>query len=139
MKKKTAKATKSKGVKTIPSAVKKVKISSAQFKQFQTLLSSKREEILQTVKQKEQEISYGEIGDEADVASQTFEREMIFELNNGERMILDDIEAALRRLEKNNFGGCESCNKKISDQRLRAMPWARYCIHCQTRTESPAA
>ena len=91
------------------------------------------------VKHKEGEISSGDIGDEADVASQTFEKEMMFEMSNGERIVLDDIEAALRKIEKGEFGFCESCRKKITSQRLKAMPWARYCIECQTRTESPGA
>ena len=108
------------------------------FKQFQDLLSKKRDAILRTVKDKEVDISYGEIGDEADVASQTFEREMLFEMTNGERMILDDIEAALRKIEKGEFGYCEACHKKITGDRLRAMPWARYCIQCQTMTEAPS-
>lgn len=108
-------------------------------KNFSDLLTHKREEILQTVKQKEMDVSSGEIGDEADVASQTFEREMMYEMTNAERMILDDIEAALRKIERNEFGTCESCKKKISNQRLRAMPWARYCIGCQSKAESPRA
>ncbi len=103
----------------------------------QKLLLAKRDELLAMVKHKDSEFSDGEIGDEADVASQTLEREMMFEMTNGERIILDDIEAALRRIEKGDFGSCESCRKKISAERLRAMPWARYCIQCQSRNESP--
>lgn len=111
------------------------KISDAKFKKIYDILSKKREDILSTVKQKEENLAYNEIGDEADVASQTFEREMMFELSNGERMVLDDIEAALRKIEKDDFGNCESCHKKITQVRLHAMPWARYCIYCQSRSE----
>jgi DnaK suppressor protein len=63
---------------------------------------------------------------------------MMFEMTNGERIVLDDIEAALRKIEKGDFGVCESCHKKITSQRLKAMPWARYCIVCQTQTEGPS-
>ncbi|OGR83846.1 MAG: hypothetical protein A2902_02415 [Elusimicrobia bacterium RIFCSPLOWO2_01_FULL_64_13] len=108
------------------------------FKRFQDLLLRKREDIMGMVKRKENDITLGEIGDEADVASQTFEREMMFELTNGERIVLDDIEAGLRKMEKGDYGSCESCRKKISSVRLRAMPWARYCIACQSRTETPS-
>ena len=110
----------------------------AQHKYFQDVLNRKRDEILKIVKKKDSDVNLGEIGDEADVASQTFEREMMFEMTNGERMILDDIEAALRKIEKGDFGLCENCHKRISNQRLKAMPWARYCIQCQTRPEAPA-
>ncbi len=63
---------------------------------------------------------------------------MMFEVTNSERMMLDEIEAALRRIEKNNYGNCELCSKKISAVRLNAMPWARYCIACQVAAETPA-
>lgn len=102
---------------------------------FMQVLTKKREEILNTVKQKEADFALGEIGDELDFANQTFEREMMFEMTNGERVVLDDIEAALRKIEKDDFGFCESCRKKISSARLHAMPWARNCIDCQTVTE----
>ena len=81
---------------------------------------------------------YRKAADYAGASPVTFEREMLFEMANGERIILDDIEAALRKLEKGGFGMCESCGKRILNERLRAMPWARYCIACQTRTEVPA-
>lgn len=109
----------------------------AKFKRFQELLATKREDILKITHKKETELAYADIGDEGDVASQTFEREMMFEVTDGERMILDNIEAALRKMEKGEFSICESCHKKISDQRLDAMPWARYCIQCQSRMEAP--
>ena len=116
---------------------KSKKVSSSQFKSFQEVLEKKRDDILKMVTHNEDNLAK-DVGDEADVASQTFERDMMFEMNSGERIILDDIEAALRKIEKGDFGLCESCRKKISSERLKAMPWARYCIQCQSRTEAPA-
>lgn len=104
---------------------------------FANMLNTKREDILNTGRNKEVDLTFSDIGDEADVASQTFEREMMFELTNGDRIVLDDIEAALRKIEKGNFGICESCGQRIGVERLNAMPWARYCISCQSRAESP--
>ena len=124
---KAAKAPKARAVKGI---------SASSFGRFSDMLIRKREDILHMVKQKGSDVATSDIGDELDVASQTFEREMMFELTNGERVVLDDIEAALRKIEKNDFGICESCHKKIPALRLKAMPWARYCIECQSRTES---
>ena len=138
MKKKTHKA-RAKSARPSPKAsAAPVKKSVGGHKHFHSVLSKKREEILRTVKEKNEDLGSGEIGDEADVASQTFEREMMFELTNGERIILDDIEAALRKIEKGDFGVCESCHRKITTIRLNAMPWARCCIECQSRAEAPA-
>jgi RNA polymerase-binding transcription factor DksA len=41
---------------------------------------------------------------------------------------LDEVEAALKRLEAGNFGICEGCGKPIGTARLEAMPAARFCI-----------
>lgn len=113
------------------------KVSVSQFKRFQDVLENKRDVILKMVTHNEQNLSK-DVGDEADVASQTFERELLFEMEDSERVILDDIEAALRKIEKGDFGLCESCHKSISAPRLKAMPWARNCIACQSRSERPA-
>ncbi len=113
--------------------------SNENFQYFQEILESKRADILQAVKHKEESVTLGEIGDEADAASQTFEREMLYEMANGDRSVLDSVEAALRKIEKGDYGLCESCHKKILTNRLKAMPWARYCIECQAKAETPSS
>lgn len=113
------------------------KVSSSSSRRFQDILEKKRDDILKMVTHNEDNLA-SDVGDEADVASQTFERELLFEMEDSERVILDDIEAALRKIEKGDFGICESCRKPISSQRLKAMPWARYCISCQARAERPS-
>jgi DnaK suppressor protein len=40
------------------------------------------------------------------------------------------IEWALIRLQKGNYGICTACGKPISRARLRAVPWADYCLDC---------
>lgn len=142
---KTAKASAAKSRSARPAARKSTSVAAkspakpmGSFKYFYDVLNRKREDILRIEKDKEVDIAYGEIGDEADVASQTYEREMLFEVTNSERMMLDEIEAALRKIEKGEFAVCEACRKKITPERMRAMPWARYCIQCQTQAESPS-
>jgi RNA polymerase-binding transcription factor DksA len=41
---------------------------------------------------------------------------------------LDDIDAALRRLEEGSYGQCEACGRPIGEERLTALPAARYCL-----------
>lgn len=102
-------------------------------------LLDKREDLMKQVKQKKElELSEAEVGDEADAATQSIEKEMLFELGDSERSMLDNIEASLRKIEKGTYGLCESCSKKIAPERLKAMPFARYCITCQTKKEAPA-
>ncbi|MDQ6697914.1 MAG: TraR/DksA C4-type zinc finger protein [Actinomycetota bacterium] len=42
---------------------------------------------------------------------------------------LDDVEAALGRLDDGTYGRCETCGEPIPAARLEAMPAARTCIN----------
>jgi DnaK suppressor protein len=42
------------------------------------------------------------------------------------------IDAALDRLNSGDFGLCGECGERISDKRLKALPWAAYCVECQS-------
>ena len=44
------------------------------------------------------------------------------------RETLEEVEAALARLEAGNYGLCQVCGKPIGEARLEAMPAARLCI-----------
>ena len=47
------------------------------------------------------------------------------------RSDLDDVDAALRRLEEGTYGRCEACGGPIGEERLEALPAARYCLRHQ--------
>ena len=96
-----------------------------------------RDDLIKTVRtQQLEESAEQDTGDDADKASQSIEKELLFELSDNERMTLDHIEAALRKIEKGTYGACESCRKPIPKPRLDALPFARYCISCQSSSES---
>jgi DnaK suppressor protein len=48
---------------------------------------------------------------------------------------LDEITAALGRLEAGTYGRCEGCDGAIPDERLEIMPATRFCVGCQQRSE----
>jgi DnaK suppressor protein len=50
---------------------------------------------------------------------------------------LDEVHAAMRRLQEGRYGHCEDCGDAIELQRLAALPAARYCIACQRVHEKP--
>jgi RNA polymerase-binding protein DksA len=56
-------------------------------------------------------------------------------LEGRERRQLDEVNAALSRLEAGIYGVCERCARPIPLARLRAMPTARYCVECQELEE----
>lgn len=49
---------------------------------------------------------------------------------------LEEIEAALERLDTGTWGRCEACGRAIGRQRLRALPETRWCIDCAS-TQDP--
>jgi DnaK suppressor protein len=45
------------------------------------------------------------------------------------------IDKALKRIESGSYGLCGTCGQKIPGQRLEAIPYAEFCIVCQTNEE----
>jgi len=76
--------------------------------------------------------SIKDLGDQANTA---YTREFFFELGNGNRELLRDVVAALRKIDDGSFGACERCSEPIAEKRLDALPFARYCIDCQRVVE----
>lgn len=44
--------------------------------------------------------------------------------------ILENVNAALRRLDEGTFGVCQHCGKEIARERLEALPYTPYCVEC---------
>lgn len=68
-----------------------------------------------------------------DTASATYDRELDEGLEEGVQQTLEDIDAALRRIEEGSYGTCEICGEPIGAERLSAIPWARLCIADQRK------
>jgi RNA polymerase-binding protein DksA len=70
-----------------------------------------------------------------DMASVTFDRELDEGLEEGAERRLEQIDAALARIEGGSFGMCEVCGRPIGIERLRAVPWATLCIDDQRKQD----
>jgi DnaK suppressor protein len=111
----------------------------------QDRLARFREELVEKRRQLEAEVGrnalYGKGQDDdatkdlGDQATTAYTREFLFELGNGDRRLLREVLAALRKLDEGGFGDCERCGEPIAEKRLEALPFARYCIDCQRRVE----
>jgi DnaK suppressor protein len=104
------------------------------------ILTQKRMELLNKTSSAYREMdasSYTGVGDEIDVASRNSERELYFEVVANDKITLDNINDAFIKIEKNIYGKCECCSTIIPIKRLKAIPWTRYCIQCQTEAENP--
>lgn len=69
--------------------------------------------------------------DLVDRANNAYSRELSFSISDSERALLMEVEDALDRLQSGEFGICQHSRRPIPAERLRAVPWARYCIESQ--------
>ncbi len=117
----------------------KVRLSAADLEHFQELLLRKRREILGNVSEIEGEAlrksrldASGDLSSMpihmADLGTDNFEQEFSLELMDSERRLLEEIEAALNRIQTGTYGICEGTGKPIPKARLEAQPWARYSV-----------
>ncbi|RNC72323.1 MAG: TraR/DksA family transcriptional regulator [Desulfuromonadales bacterium] len=74
-------------------------------------------------------------GDIYDQASSERDRELGLLLNDRERGKLRQIDEALIRIEDDEYGVCEECEEEIPLGRLKVMPFARFCVRCQSDME----
>ncbi|HEV2760747.1 MAG TPA: TraR/DksA C4-type zinc finger protein [Acidimicrobiales bacterium] len=72
---------------------------------------------------------------QADMGTETFEREKDLSILEQVEAELADVEHALRRLDEGTYGTCEVCGKAIPDERLEAMPATRLCLEHQAEVE----
>lgn len=70
---------------------------------------------------------------QADLGTETFEREKDFSLLEQLEAEIEALDRALRKVEDGTYGICEACGKAIPPERLDAVPGARLCVEDQAR------
>lgn len=105
---------------------------------FKKKLLARRDELLRTIARTEEE---GRSADDdptvdlADKAANSYTKEFLFGQTDNDRLTLQLVNAALRRVEQGSFGQCLTCEDEMQQKRLEAVPWAPYCRTCQERLE----
>jgi RNA polymerase-binding protein DksA len=121
-------------------------LSETDMKEFEQRLLEERRKILKemghlenTVLKVNQRDSAGDLSGYsfhmADVGTDSMEREKAFLFASAEGRTLMEIDEALRRLYRGEYGTCESCGQQIARARLEAMPHARLCVSCKEKEE----
>ena len=72
---------------------------------------------------------------QADAGSDAYDRDFALNLLSKEQDALYEIEEALRRIDRGNYGVCQMSGKRIPQARLEAIPFARYTVECQAQLE----
>jgi DnaK suppressor protein len=75
------------------------------------------------------------INNRAYLAQSQMSQEQLINIINRTRGKIVQIESAIQRIEKGTFGKCLACGKTISMARLKTLPYAEYCIACQTQRD----
>ena len=114
-------------------------LTKKELKKFQELLEEKRKAVLERARQmlsvENMALDTNDLPDEMDLASSEYLQSFTFRLRGREKVFLDKIEKALRKIEDGSFGICEECGEEISIKRLEARPETTLCIRCKEDQE----
>lgn len=110
---------------------------------FRKLLLQERQEVISTLKRMEehypQNASTREYMNElsaydnhpADMGTEMFMASMQINLENNEEHRLHEIDKALDRIDKGEYGLCQKCGDQIVQERLEILPEVDTCMDCE--------
>ena len=117
-------------------------LSELELKEFQRMLLDKKERIALNIEKFQNEIGLmrnQSPTDEGDYAVLNNESTIDNTLIEKQLKELEEIELALDKITKEEFGICEMCEEPIGVDRLRVKPFARFCITCREINEKEKA
>jgi len=100
---------------------------------YKKKLLTRREEVMKTIARTQEE---GRTADEdptvdlADKAANSYTKEFLFGMTSTDRSLLNLIDAALKRIQEDEYGVCANCQEEMQQKRLEAVTWAKHCIAC---------
>ncbi len=111
--------------------------SKKELEKIKKTLIEKRDTLMSSIGNRvKYDLSENEVGDPIDDASSSLDKELLFGASENEKKVMEEIESALKRIEKGTYGKCEQCGVKIEEKRLKVLPYSRYCIKCQIKNDS---
>jgi DnaK suppressor protein len=75
----------------------------------------------------------------ADAGTDSYDRDFTLSLLSSEQNALYEIDAALKRIENGTYGVCELTGEVIENERLEAIPWARFSTEAERGLEERGA
>ena len=105
-------------------------MTKGELEKYRTALETKKAEIVDALKNRE-DIAIEKAADAIDEVQLAGERELAIRNLDRESGLLRKVRGALARIEDDSYGTCMHCEEEISPKRLKAVPWAPFCIRCQ--------
>ena len=114
-------------------------LSEESSKQFRQILEDMRNDVLDQVRvqiERSRERDYE--GDLGDYATSDMIADYAHLFGERLRLRLLMIDEALEAIEDGDYGLCEECAEPINEKRLQLMPFAKFCVRCQSELERQA-
>jgi DnaK suppressor protein len=113
-------------------------LNAEQKQQLSTVLHTERDRLLQNAKDglkfsMERDRNIGRDSIDESMEEELFSTEL--RLRDREKFLLNKINGAIERLEKDTIDECEECGEKIAFRRLMARPVTTLCIDCKEEKE----
>ncbi len=117
--------------------IPKTKLTKRELRSFSEMLLAKRRELVGNMENLTNDAFSGNQAASgtssmpmhmADVGTDNWEQEFTLGLIESERTLVREIDEALDRIQDRTYGICLATHRPIDKTRLRAKPWAKYCI-----------
>lgn len=89
-----------------------------------------------SVEKQDEQSDDGDGGNISDEAADLMIRERNMALSSNAHDLLEQVNAALVRLDAGVYGICARCDEEISTERLEVLPYATMCVRCQSLVEA---
>ena len=126
-------------------AKKKKKLTKKELTTYKNKVIAERERIIRELSRIEESINSSSDNQEgskkaysnhlADLGTDYMEKEKNFYYASQEGHYLRSLDEALKRIERGDYGKCETCGELIGFKRLNVVPSARMCIKCKSEAE----
>lgn len=110
-------------------------MSELNLKEIKANLIVERDVLIEKLKGNDLSVDDAETPDPVDLAVRNYSKNVMLAVSENESRQLTLIDQALLRIEDDEYGICQNCEKAISQKRLAALPWVRYCLSCQELVE----
>ena len=110
-------------------------MSKSSLKEVKEKLLAERELLIEKLKGNDLSIDDAETPDPVDLAVRNYSKNVQLAVSENESKQLLLIDEAIMRIDDDEYGTCQNCEKEINPKRLAAIPWARYCLDCQELLE----
>jgi DnaK suppressor protein len=110
-------------------------MSELNLKEIKDRLIAERENLLNKLKENDLSIDDSETPDPVDLAVRNYSKNVMLAVSENDSRQILLINEALERIDDDEYGSCQNCEKEINPKRLDAIPWARYCLNCQELVE----